>query len=373
MENSAPIDRISNLPDEILCYILSFLPTKLAFTTTILSKRWTSLFKLLTTLHFDDESFSKQAFPCFVNTVMLFTQLIKTFHLNCNSIHRNSFNLWIKTAKLHPLENLELRSTFHDIGIILCPSIFIFPTLVVLKLTKLKVVHNIFVDLPSLKTLHLIHVVFKNKDNFNKLLNECPILEDLQTYDVYYIEEQGEGVRLKTLPKLMRANIDTYDVPIKAIYNVHFLKIKMTGMSLQPKIHSYCRDFLVLQNLIHLELCYYNMDDVVKVLQNCPKLQILSVTKWTYLCNKGLYYMLGAFLPTSVPKCIFSQLRSCTINYDGSIDEIQFATYILKNAPLLRVMKITVTEPSSSCQVALKKLKSHPRISPKCELSITFT
>ncbi|CAJ2652675.1 unnamed protein product [Trifolium pratense] len=337
MENSAPIDRISNLPDEILCYILSFLPTKLAFTTTVLSKRWTPLF-------------------------MLFTQLIKTFHLNCSSIHPNSFNLWIKTAKLHPLEYLHLISTFNNNGITLWPSIFIFPSLVVLKLTKLKVVDNISVDLPSLKTLHLIHVVFKNKDNFNKLLNECPILEDLQTYDVYYIEEQGEGVRLKTLPKLMRANIDTYDVPIKAIHNVHFLKIKMTGMSLQPKIHSYCRDFLVLQNLIHLELCYYNMDDVVKVLQNCPKLQILSVTK-----------VFCAFLPTSVPKCISSQLRSCTINYDGSIDEIQFATYILKNAPLLRVMKITVTEPSSSCQVALKKLKSHPRISPKCELSITFT
>ncbi|PNX65514.1 F-box/LRR-repeat protein, partial [Trifolium pratense] len=82
MENSAAIDRISNLPDEILCYILSFLPTKLAFTTTILSKRWTSLFKLLTTLHFDDESFSKQAFPCFVNTVMLFTQLIKSQNIS---------------------------------------------------------------------------------------------------------------------------------------------------------------------------------------------------------------------------------------------------------------------------------------------------
>jgi hypothetical protein len=93
-------------------------------------------------------------------------------------------------------------------------------------LTKLKAVNNISIDLPSLKTLHLNHISLKNKDNFNKLLNECPILEDLETRDIYYIEKQCKGVRLKTLPKLMRANIDASDVPIKAIHNVNFLKLK---------------------------------------------------------------------------------------------------------------------------------------------------
>ncbi|GAU44402.1 hypothetical protein TSUD_246280 [Trifolium subterraneum] len=176
------------------------------------------------------------------------------------------------TVKQHPLENLQLVGTFHNNMIPLWPNIFVFPTLVVLKLTKLNVIDNISVDLPSLKTLHLILVYFKNKDNFNKLLNGCPILEDLQTHIFYveqfhYIEEQVEGVWLKTLSKLVRANITTYE----------------------------------------------------RV---------------------------------------------------GFKDQIQFATYILKNAPLLRVMKITVAEPSSSCQNALEELKSCPRISPKCKLSI---
>jgi hypothetical protein len=73
-----------------------------------------------------------------------------------------------------------------------------------------------------------------------------------------------------------------------------------------------------------------------------------------------------------VPKCISSHLRSCTLIYKGFIGEIQLAKYILKHAPLLRVMKITFAE-SSSSQDTLKELKSCPRISSECELSITFT
>ncbi|RHN45150.1 putative F-box domain-containing protein [Medicago truncatula] len=43
--STAPVavDRISNLPDDILIHILSSFPTKQAFVTSILSKRWKHL------------------------------------------------------------------------------------------------------------------------------------------------------------------------------------------------------------------------------------------------------------------------------------------------------------------------------------------
>jgi hypothetical protein len=137
------------------------------------------------------------------------------------------------------VENLQIVSWFTDFPL----NIFVFPTLVILKLNRLNVFGNIsVVDLPSLKTLHLSEVYFKNKDNLNKLLNGCPILQDLHIDHIYYvgIEYYIEAeVKLKFFSKLMRANIDaSHDVPFTAIYNVHFLQLKVGILTLKNFIGS---------------------------------------------------------------------------------------------------------------------------------------
>lgn len=48
-------DRISRLPDPILCHILSFLPARHAVATCILSSRWKFVWTWLSNLCFDDE------------------------------------------------------------------------------------------------------------------------------------------------------------------------------------------------------------------------------------------------------------------------------------------------------------------------------
>lgn len=70
------IDRISSLPDEILSHILSFLPTKYAVATSILSHRWIDIWTKIPVLHFYDEHYFlddddvKMAFMGFVDKVM---------------------------------------------------------------------------------------------------------------------------------------------------------------------------------------------------------------------------------------------------------------------------------------------------------------
>ncbi|MCH94836.1 F-box/LRR-repeat protein, partial [Trifolium medium] len=239
MENSAAgIDRISNLPDDLLLHILSLLPIKNAFSTTILSKRWGPLFRSLTDLFLDDESVRcKDAFLHFlrfVDTVTLSAKLIKTFHIKCDSKHWNQrypVDSWIQTAKQHPVENLQFFSTFYRIT--LPPSFFTFPTLVVLKLNHFTVPGNIIsVNLPSLKILHLEFVYFDNRENFNKLLYGCPNLEDL-ILNISFLYEmttftisKGEGGEFKILSNLISAKMDSPDyVPFRAMYNLQILKL----------------------------------------------------------------------------------------------------------------------------------------------------
>jgi hypothetical protein len=124
-QDSTMVDRISSLPDELLSYILSFHPTKLAFTTTLLSKRWIPLCYSLPVLAFDYEVDKKyetkqdyETFDCFcrfVDTLMLSrpstNQPLKSFHLNFFYGHPDTainVTKWLKSAKRCCVEELHL-------------------------------------------------------------------------------------------------------------------------------------------------------------------------------------------------------------------------------------------------------------------------
>jgi hypothetical protein len=118
MENSTPIDMISNLSDDLLSHILSFLPTKLAFCTTLLSKRWAPLCNSLTALRFDDDTVKDadgfNRFCRFVDKLMLSphatNQPIKTFHLKFSrfDVDSQSLDAWVEAAKQRRLEKFHL-------------------------------------------------------------------------------------------------------------------------------------------------------------------------------------------------------------------------------------------------------------------------
>jgi len=169
------VDRISDLPDELLRHILCFLPTNIAFTTSFLSKRWTQLCYLLPVLRFEDIN-DYHRFCHIVNSVMLSrvtNQPVKIFSLNCRFKARKQnspFNMkkWLEATKRHCIEEFHLNLHFHRN---LKPVVFISQTFVVLKLQRLVIEKDTScVDLPSLKTLNLEYVSFENWNDYINFL-----------------------------------------------------------------------------------------------------------------------------------------------------------------------------------------------------------
>ncbi|GER47810.1 F-box/RNI-like superfamily protein, partial [Striga asiatica] len=61
-QNTTSIDRLSSLPDDVICHILSSLPTKLSMATSVLGERWRFLRAHVPCLHFSDDDFRKEGF-----------------------------------------------------------------------------------------------------------------------------------------------------------------------------------------------------------------------------------------------------------------------------------------------------------------------
>ncbi|MCH95899.1 F-box/LRR-repeat protein, partial [Trifolium medium] len=178
----ARVDTLSDLPDDILTHILSFLPYKDAFRTTILSKRWLPLFHSLSDLNINDEGVNSRknwtSFRQFMDAIMFSPRSqhvpLKSFHLKFRynfwdaNADRSTIDKWIEVAKQRHVEYLNL------LQIPLAPTtVFCCKTLVVLILMNIRVA-NMFrcsVDLPLLKALDMYNVGFDDMENVIRLIS----------------------------------------------------------------------------------------------------------------------------------------------------------------------------------------------------------
>ncbi|GAU47088.1 hypothetical protein TSUD_369210 [Trifolium subterraneum] len=118
-------DRISTLPDSVLCDILSFLPTRTSVaTTSLLSRRWRHLWKHLQVFDFDDDYNGNgnrelrkmfKSFAFFVNAVLSLRKSrdIQKFRLSCviSDVYKfpgDCVDMWVRAAIGPHLEELSL-------------------------------------------------------------------------------------------------------------------------------------------------------------------------------------------------------------------------------------------------------------------------
>lgn len=189
------MDSFSDLTDDLLIKILSFAPTtKVAVATSVLSKRWLSLWTMVPRLTFEDEwidTVDSSEIDCIVlpshavsGTLLLHkSPVIESFHLTkaFECIDRSEIYLWVRIAVDRFVRDLKISFTDVVHRFIRLPSrLFTCETLETLELHK-----GIFLDVPrrvslkSLRTLRLLAVKYADEESFVRLISSSPVLENL--------------------------------------------------------------------------------------------------------------------------------------------------------------------------------------------------
>ncbi|XP_009334055.2 LOW QUALITY PROTEIN: F-box/LRR-repeat protein At4g14103 [Pyrus x bretschneideri] len=190
-------DRISELPDAVLCHILSFVPTKYSVRTSILSTRWKSICGSVPNLDFEFEQMSTTwkeeymsnyvGFLMFVDWILSLRDSldIQKFRLHCYCRVEDFSRIvgWICTAIRHNVVELDLCVYSDNV---VCPTfelpqcVFMSKTLVVLKVKSNCITYAPPTSgcFPSLKFLD-VKVDYPEDDSVGELFACCPVLEDL--------------------------------------------------------------------------------------------------------------------------------------------------------------------------------------------------
>lgn len=144
------VDRISNLPESLLCHILSFLTTKHAVIRSLLSKRWRSLWTQVPNLDFDRDEFKG----------------ISSFPMMSSWDRYRGFTFAHIVSRVWALRNANPLKNVAPLPKLVC-SIFLNPP------------PPSATGFPSLKVLHLQAVKNASPNSFSKFLSCCSILQEL--------------------------------------------------------------------------------------------------------------------------------------------------------------------------------------------------
>ncbi|KAJ0250541.1 F-box domain-containing protein [Hirschfeldia incana] len=398
------MDRISGLSDELLVKILSFLPTKDAVSTSILSKQWKFLWMWLPKLeyseyHANPPDASAFRYRDFIdkNLPLHRAPFIESLVLKSSNpqlFRPEDINSWVGIAVSRSLRELSLRIRYKSIGnkpfVPLPSSLYTCNSLTTLKLKG----ESIFVDvpqsvsLPCLKTLKLRDVTYLNDDSLRLLLSNCPVLEDL-LIDRYGDADDNVRAVVVKVSALQRLTLKMYsdyrDVEHVIVTPLKYFKIHDDGHGLSymiehmPKLeeadlsvthsldkllgsmtsvkHLSVRQFFnveedesvfdvgtVFNQLEHLKLCIYSEDwskILVWLLRNSPKLRVLNL-----YVDSGAEFQYYAPVEwknrSSVPECLQNTLE--TFKFEGFVgtqEEGDFLSFFFKNACCLKSTSIT--------------------------------
>ncbi|XP_058741194.1 FBD-associated F-box protein At5g56370-like [Vicia villosa] len=326
-------DILSALPDEVVCHILSFLQTKDAVATSILSKRWNHLWRSVLVLNFPDTILYHQdayfRFTDIICSVLVSVTPIKDFKISLMykysqedlTLDVPGFYDWIDFLVERGVEKLDLYLWLGMPGVPDIPdTILTCKTLVSLKLRFFSINFTFpSLQLPSLKTLDLEFIFCQIDENFMLLLAGCPILDKLTISKIWGFHSQSTNKWEKfSLTNLTQASIDStyFHFPLEPLHNVHSLSISTA------KMDSYNHVLPTFHNLTSLDLNSFNYrwHFLIQLLKHSPNLQTLKLNEaasdndiwtkdeetWTRQDDKENWVD-----PDCVPQCLSLHLKTC--------------------------------------------------------------
>ncbi|KAH0865090.1 hypothetical protein HID58_082301 [Brassica napus] len=365
------MDRISELSDDLLHKILLLVPTKVAVSTSILSKRWEYLWMWLPKLEYGHRRCSEpesEKLQCFLerNLPLHRAPVIESFRLQmCNSRFKpESINTWVVVALSHCLRELDvLYEPYPAKPNILPSNLYTCKSLVVLKLDG-GILLNVprMVSLPSLKTLELHEVKYSKGETLQRLLSNCPILEDL----VVYLRERDTTTRNLTvrLTFYIPNNYELYEYVIDTPSLKYFELVDYNDYD----------HYGLIENMPYLIEAYVDSscpvlfsNQLVRLLKACSNLKRLDISLMDD--HDPRQDMDDWNEPSTVPECLLSSLQSLSWSkYTGEPQERDIMGYILKHAVYLKTATIKSSESDVQKLEMIKELALSSRASKTCQL-----